>query len=96
MPTDRAAIEEGEAWTAALEGCSLLDAIGANVDLDSFLAGVTTPVFVGSALTNFGVRMLLDAVIDLAPPAVARQNIAVIRKHLITSSRRLSSRFKPT
>ena len=76
VPTDRAATEEGEAWSAALEGCSLLDAIGANVDLDSFLAGVTTPVFVGSALTNFGVRMLLDAVIDLAPPAVARQNIA--------------------
>jgi peptide subunit release factor RF-3 len=27
------------------------------------------PTFFGSALTNFGVRKLLDAVIDLAPPA---------------------------
>ena len=28
------------------------------------------PVFVGSALTNFGVRLLLDGVVDLAPPPV--------------------------
>jgi len=76
VPNDRAATEEGPAWQAALEGCALLNEIGANVDLESFLAGETTPVFVGSALTNFGVRMLLDAVIDLAPAAVARQNLA--------------------
>ncbi|NCU87116.1 MAG: GTP-binding protein, partial [Actinobacteria bacterium] len=76
VPNDRAATEEGPAWQTALEGCALLNEIGANVDLDSFLAGETTPVFVGSALTNFGVRMLLDAVIDLAPAAVARQNLA--------------------
>ncbi|MFM7337417.1 MAG: peptide chain release factor 3, partial [Actinomycetota bacterium] len=76
VPKDRAAAEEGPAWQTALEGCALLDGIGANVDLESFLAGETTPVFVGSALTNFGVRMLLDAVIDLAPSAAARQNLA--------------------
>ena len=29
-------------------------------------------MFFGSALTNFGVRKLLDAVIDLVPPPVAR------------------------
>jgi peptide chain release factor 3 len=57
----------GAAWKAALDECALLDAIGADVDLPSFLAGQSTPVFVGSALTNFGVRLLLDAVIELAP-----------------------------
>ena len=46
----------------------LLDAIGSDVDVDAFLAGTATPVFFGSALSNFGVRMLLDAVVDLAPP----------------------------
>ena len=46
----------------------LLDAVGPNVDEKSFLAGESTPLFVGSALTNFGVRHLLDAVVDLAPP----------------------------
>ena len=60
-------VEHGQAWKAALDECSLLDAIGADVDLPSFLAGQSTPVFVGSALTNFGVRLLLDAVIDMAP-----------------------------
>ncbi len=59
--------DHGPAWKAALDECSLLDAVGADVDLTSFLAGESTPVFVGSALTNFGVRLLLDAVIELAP-----------------------------
>jgi peptide chain release factor 3 len=54
-------------WPHAMEECALLDAVGATLDVESFLAGRTTPLFVGSALTNFGVRHLLDAVIDLAP-----------------------------
>ncbi|HEX2849820.1 MAG TPA: peptide chain release factor 3 [Acidimicrobiales bacterium] len=72
VPVERAAEEEGEAWRHAMEGCELLDAIGADVDAKTFLAGESTPVFVGSALTNFGVRMLLDAVVDLAPPPSPR------------------------
>ncbi len=44
----------------------LLEAIGADHDQDRFLAGETTPVFFGSALWNFGVRLLLDAIVDLA------------------------------
>ena len=45
----------------------LLDEVGANHDAAAFATGATTPMFFGSALTNFGVRSLLDAVIDLAP-----------------------------
>jgi peptide chain release factor 3 len=67
VPADQAAAEEGAAWSAALDEVGLLDAIGADVDVPSFLAGDSTPLFVGSALTNFGVRMILDAVVDLAP-----------------------------
>src|SRR5688500_15384911 len=63
----RAEAEEGGAWTASVEELGLLDAVGADVDRKSFLAGESTPVFFGSALTNFGVRLLLDAVVDLAP-----------------------------
>jgi peptide chain release factor 3 len=54
-------------WPHAMDECALLDAVGATLDVGSFLAGRTSPLFVGSALTNFGVRHLLDAVIDLAP-----------------------------
>ena len=64
------------AWERAIEECGLLDAVEANVDMPSFLAGESTPLFVGSALTNFGVRKLLDAVIDLAPQPSPRVDIA--------------------
>jgi len=70
-----AAEEEGAAWQQALDGIGLLDAIGADVDLESFLAGESTPVFVGSALTNFGVQMILDAIVDLAPAPAPRNDI---------------------
>ncbi|MEY4173461.1 MAG: peptide chain release factor 3 [Actinomycetota bacterium] len=64
---DEARSEGGRAWQAAADELGLLEAIGADVDMPSFLAGESTPLFVGSALTNFGVRKLLDAVVDLAP-----------------------------
>jgi len=55
-------------WDEASEEIELLDAVGgAEVDLKGFLAGEVTPVFFGSALTNFGVRLLLDSVVDLSP-----------------------------
>ncbi len=62
-----AAAALGQEWAHASEECDLLDEVGATLDMESFLAGRTSPLFVGSALTNFGVRHLLDAVIDLAP-----------------------------
>lgn len=63
-------------WEEASEEIELLDAVGgAEVDLKGFLAGEVTPVFFGSALTNFGVRLLLDAVVDLAPPPAPRLDI---------------------
>jgi len=36
-------------------------------DRDEFLAGRQTPMFFGSAVNNFGVREVLDALVDLAP-----------------------------
>jgi peptide chain release factor 3 len=37
-------------------------------DEAEFLAGQQTPMFFGSAINNFGVREVLDALVDLAPP----------------------------
>ena len=37
-------------------------------DLQEYLAGYLTPVFFGSAINNFGVRELLDAFVEHAPP----------------------------
>ncbi len=41
-------------------------------ELDAFLAGKQTPVFFGSAINNFGVREILDALLDWAQPPRAR------------------------
>ena len=41
-------------------------------DLDAFLAGTRTPVFFGSAINNFGVREILNALIDWAPAPISR------------------------
>jgi peptide chain release factor 3 len=67
--------EEGAAWEHALESHALLGEVGADYDAKSFLAGESSPLFVGSALTNFGVRHLLDAVVDLAPPPAPRADV---------------------
>jgi len=37
-------------------------------DAAAFLAGRQTPMFFGSAINNFGVREVLDALVELAPP----------------------------
>ena len=42
-------------------------------DNAAFLAGRQTPMFFGSAVNNFGVREVLDALVDLAPPPGERR-----------------------
>ncbi len=69
------AATEGPDWEAAREELALLDAVGADLDEVSFRKGGSTPVFFGSALTNFGVRLLLDGVADLAPHPDARSAV---------------------
>ncbi|MFN8991615.1 MAG: peptide chain release factor 3 [Betaproteobacteria bacterium] len=39
---------------------------------EAFLTGRQTPVFFGSAINNFGVREVLDALVDIAPPPQPR------------------------
>lgn len=68
--------EQGSEGGAAAEELGLLEAVGADHDQESFLAGETTPVFFGSALWNFGVRLLLDALVDLAPSPAGRADSA--------------------
>src|SRR6185295_20032143 len=74
VPPERASGEEGAAWTHAVEELDLLEGVGAGYDEELFLGGELSPTFFGSALTNFGVRLLLDALIDLAPAPGARED----------------------
>jgi peptide chain release factor 3 len=38
-----------------------------------YLKGSQTPVFFGSAINNFGVREMLDAFVEIAPPPMPRE-----------------------
>jgi peptide chain release factor 3 len=81
LPPDEAEAVEGDAWRAATDEMELLDQ--AHVfDVDRFTKGEVSPVFFGSALTNFGVRLLLDAVIDLAPPPQPRDDTSGVPRPL--------------
>ena len=44
-------------------------------DRDAFLAAKQSPLFFGSAINNFGVREILDALVDLAPPPLPRATL---------------------
>ncbi len=53
-------------------------------DLGAFLAGTQTPVFFGSAINNFGVREILNALIEWAP--APRPRDATVREVASTES----------
>ncbi len=50
------------------------------LNLADYMAGKQTPVFFGSAINNFGVRELLDAFVEYAPPPRPRET----RQRLVT------------
>ncbi|HKU44949.1 MAG TPA: peptide chain release factor 3 [Polyangiales bacterium] len=57
----------------------LLDGAGEQYDKQRFLAGEITPVFFGSALTNFGVEPFLEVFADMCPkPGPRDSNLGVI------------------
>lgn len=56
------------------EELELLDGAGAEFSIEAVRAGTVTPVFFGSAMNNFGVQILLDSFLDLAPPPAARRS----------------------
>ncbi|MCQ9368461.1 peptide chain release factor 3 [Brevibacterium sp. 50QC2O2] len=76
MDADAALELESEAWTTAVDESELLDLEEQNHDQERFLAGETTPVMFASAVLNFGVHKLLDTLVDLAPAALPRTDVA--------------------
>ncbi|MFZ5509467.1 MAG: peptide chain release factor 3 [Pseudomonadota bacterium] len=63
----------GDTFAHARHDIELVQAAAPEFDRDAFLAGRQTPVLFGSAINNFGVREVLDTLVDLAPPPGARQ-----------------------
>jgi peptide chain release factor 3 len=58
----------GAAYEHARHDIELVREAAPPFDEAEFLAGHQTPMFFGSAINNFGVQEVLDALVDLAPP----------------------------
>ncbi|WP_269612595.1 peptide chain release factor 3 [Prochlorococcus marinus] len=65
---------EEELLTKALEEIDILDEAGCDLNQELILSGELTPVFFGSAMTNFGVRPFLDNFLELSQGPVARNS----------------------
>ena len=65
---------EEELLKKALEEIEILDEAGCDLNQELILSGELTPVFFGSAMTNFGVRPFLDNFLELSQGPVARNS----------------------
>jgi len=73
VPLSQGAQEVGEALWAEVEGeLELLAIAGDAWDVDAFWRGEVTPVFWGSAMSNFGVEALLSFLAEFAAPPASR------------------------
>ena len=71
----RPASAKARPTTPRLRSLSCSIEIGADIDMESFLAGESSPVLFGAALSNIGVRRLLDAMCELAPAPTPRASV---------------------
>jgi peptide chain release factor 3 len=67
-----ASLTDPQTYREFIDGIDLLDGAGATFEREKMLSGDATPVFFGSAVTNFGVALFLDGFVDMAPPPVPR------------------------
>lgn len=70
----------GGEYDAAAESMELAAGASPEWDHAAFLAAKQTPVFFGSAVNNFGVMEVLDALVDLAPAPQPRRSTAVVNR----------------
>lgn len=63
---------EEDLLQAALDELDVLEEAGAAFDPEAVQQGKLTPVFFGSAMTNFGVQTFLDAFLELSQPPMPR------------------------
>ncbi|EYR65138.1 peptide chain release factor 3 [Actinotalea ferrariae CF5-4] len=73
---ERLTVEQArERWPDRLDHAADSMGLLPELDMPSFLAGETTPLLFGAALTNIGVRQLLEVVTTLAPPPGPREDV---------------------
>ena len=67
LDSDAARAHLGDLYDDFVEQLELVQGACHEFDQDAFLKGELTPVFFGTALGNFGVDQVLDAIVDWAP-----------------------------
>jgi peptide chain release factor 3 len=68
-------------WREALDELELIEHAAAGIDRGEVASGHQTPVYFGSALTNLGLRRLLEGFADVAPsPRPAMTTAGIIRE----------------
>lgn len=78
--TDELRRRFGGEYDAAAESMELAAGASPEWDHAAFLAAKQTPVFFGSAVNNFGVMEVLDALVDLAPAPQSRKSTAIVNR----------------
>ncbi|WHZ13073.1 MAG: Peptide chain release factor 3 [Burkholderiaceae bacterium] len=73
----------GREYEAARDSMELAAGASPAWDIKAFLAGKQTPVFFGSAVNNFGVMEVLDALVDLAPSPGPRKSSLVVNRQTV-------------
>jgi peptide chain release factor 3 len=74
LPSDTTAISRmGAEWAQAEQEIDLVRGASEPFDVQAFVDATQTPVFFGSAINNFGVREVLDAIVDFVPPPGPKQ-----------------------
>jgi peptide chain release factor 3 len=67
---------EKELYYQLKEDLELIEGVGSELDLELVHQGKMTPVFFGSAMTNFGVQLFLDSFLDYALKPEGRNSTA--------------------
>jgi peptide chain release factor 3 len=67
-----AALTDETTYREFRESLELLEGAGTSFDRSALMSGAATPVFFGSAVTNFGVALFLDGFLNMAPAPRAR------------------------
>src|SRR5690606_26149311 len=73
LDNKEAEVRFGDNFSKAREEIQLIQEAVSDFDHQAFLQGKQTPVFFGSAINNFGVQEVLDALVDLAPSPGPRE-----------------------
>lgn len=73
LDSDEAGAALGDIADELREEVELIRGASPTFDVSRYLKGEQTPVFFGAAINNFGVKELLDAFVEHAPPPQARE-----------------------